>query len=582
MRHRHFPLLIAAVAILLVLGSLRAGLRLDDFYERWVIVGSPVYSDVGLRPIDAFRFVDGNPQRTRRMIDTGLVPWWINPHIKGAFWKPLTVFTHMIDYRLWPGWPSLMHAQSIFWFGFWIFGACLLYRRVMRATTAAALAGLLYAVDYARATPAGWLANRNAVLAGLFGILAIYAHYNARRARSRTWGIASPVLLAMSLLSAEVGIGAVAYLVAFACTLDRDGWRRGLVRLWPHALVVIAWRLAWNAQGYGVYAADVIYTDPLQQPARFALDVLQRSPLYMLGQWTAIPAELHLALSSLGVALMRGAGVAVAVIVLLLALPLLRRSRVARFWGLGMILSIIPMCSAAPMNRYLVFIGLGAMGLLGQLLTTTTLRPRFWRSRPLPSRAAWGALLGLLVAIHLVISPIALVVVARFPVGPDDLLDSFCAIPFEPDPSRDVILVNHPLPMGILHWFTGRAVDRQPLPRRARVLAPATTELSVRRVDANTLLVRPDGGFLTAPASRLGYSTGEPFSVGQTIDLPLMRVTIAEMTADARPAAVLFRFNVPLEDDSLQWVAWESGGFKQFRPPSIGEVVRLPASGLPL
>jgi hypothetical protein len=567
MRHRYFAFIATALAVLLTLGSLRVGWRLDDFYERWIILGSPVYSDVGRKPIDAFCFLDGDPHRNQRMIELGLLPWWIDPHLKGAFWKPLTVLTHMLDYHLWPATPSLMHAQSIFWFALWILSVCLLYRRMMRSTFAAALAGLLYSLDHSRAIPVAWLANRNAVLAALFGILAVHAHIRSRR-------ILSPILLAMSLLSAEIGIGAVGYLLAYALVLDPRGWRRGLLRLWPHLLVIIAWRIAWSVQGYGVNGMDDLYTDPAVHPLRFAVNVLQRSPLFMLAQWTAIPVEIHLAFPKL-LALMWCAGVIVSLIMLLVLIPLLRRNRVARFWGLGMLLATIPMCSAAPMNRYLVFIGLGGMGLLGQFLAAS-FNPRFWR-QPI----AWQALIGLLVCIHLVLAPIGLLFLSRYPLGPDELLDNFHSLPSVPESDRDLIFVNHPLPMDVLHLFTARAVDHESLPRSAQVLAPASSVVLITRMDERSLLVRPDGGFFMTIPSRLGYSREHRMLAGQIISLPSMKITIVEMTSDARPAAVLFQFNMPLEDASLQWVCWDSGKFRKFTPPTVDESVRLPASGLP-
>src|SRR6185436_5356568 len=108
MRHRSLPAMVAGFAVLLTLGSLGLGLRLDDYYERWIIVGSPGYREVGRVPIDAFCFCDGDSARTGRMIELGLLPWWINPELKAAFYKPITVLTHMLDYRLWPGKPALM------------------------------------------------------------------------------------------------------------------------------------------------------------------------------------------------------------------------------------------------------------------------------------------------------------------------------------------------------------------------------------------------------------------------------------------------------------------------------------------
>jgi hypothetical protein len=577
--NRYWPIVVPALAVLLTLGSLRVGWWLDDYYQRWVIQGSPGYADVGRKPLDAFCFIDGDSRRNGRMIEQGLLPWWVYTRAKAAFWKPLTVLTHMLDYQLWPNRPALMHAQSVFWFALLVGSVCLLFRHVLRPTLAAAIAGLLYAVDHSRAVPVAWLANRNSVLAALFGVLAIHAHIVARRKGSRAMAFLSPVFLTMCLLSAEAGIGAVAYLVAFALTLDPAGWRRGLLRLWPHLLVVAAWRIAWSAQGYGVYGIEDLYTDPGAHPLRFALIVLQRAPLYMLGQWTGFPSEVHWAVSAPFISAMWWTGVLVSSLLAVIVIPTARRSRVVRFCALGMVLATIPMCSAAPMNRHLMFIGLGAAGLLGQFLATS-LHPRFWRG-PVIRRAGGGVLVSVLVCIHLVLAPIALAILARFPIGPPEFLVALHALPVEPDPARDLIIVNHPLPMDVLHLLTGRAVDRQSLPRTVRVLAPATTAVHVLRTDERTLLMRPDSGYFPLPPSRLGYNRDDPFTVGRVIALPSMTVTIMEMTGDDRPAAVQFRFAAALDDASLQWVYWESGGFYEFRPPAVGEAVIIPASGLP-
>src|SRR5688572_7256672 len=149
MRRRYSTPLTVAAAVLLTLGSLQTGWWLDDHYQRWIFLGSPVYSDVGLKPMDAFIFWDGDPQRNQRMMDIGMLPWWSDPHVKAAFWRPITALTHILDYRLWPTSPRLMHVHSIIWFALWVFSACLLYRGIMRPTLAATLAGVLYGVAHA-------------------------------------------------------------------------------------------------------------------------------------------------------------------------------------------------------------------------------------------------------------------------------------------------------------------------------------------------------------------------------------------------------------------------------------------------
>jgi hypothetical protein len=580
------PILLAALASLLTLGSLWVGLRLDDYFGRWVVCGCPANRDVALNPIDAYCFADGDQRRNERMKDIGLLPWWSNNHLKAAFWRPITVLTQMLDYSLWPNQPSLMHAQSIFWFALMIASAALLYRQVMGATLAATLAALLYALDHSHALAVAWLASRNGILAGLFGILAILTHIRARQEQSTLLNFLSPIFLAISLLSAEAGIGTVAYLVAFALTLDRSGWKRGLLQLWPHFLVVVAWRIAWSAQGYGVFAMEDLYIDPGTAPLTFAQTLLVRAPIALLGQWSGIPPEIHLGLSSRGVAIMWAAGLASTTAIVAVLYPLLRRSHITQFWALGMALATILICTTAPMNRQLIFVGLGAMGLMGQLFAAAlrhhlpSITFVWWTAR--------AAVIGALVLIHLILAPIALAITSRWPFGPDEVLATFHELPLVPEPSHDLVFVNHPWPMEMLDLLSARAVDGDPLPRRARVLAPASTAVNIERTDERTLVVRPERGFMCLPGSRLGCSRKQPFEVGQTIPAmnqtlapPWMEATILEMTEDHRPAAVQFRFAVPLENESLQWLCWDDWRFREFHPPAIGQSVWLEASGLP-
>lgn len=135
--------------------------------------------------------------------------------------------------------------------------------------------------------------------------------------------------------------------------------------------------------------------------------------------------------------------------------------------------------------------------------------------------------------------------------------------------------------MEILDLLTARAVDSDPLPRHAQILAPASTAISVSRIDDRSLLLRPDGGFFSSAVSRLGYTGNYLGPSDQDVAFPIMRLQVVETTSDGRPAAILFHFNEPLEDASVQWIYWKDGEFRNFQPPAIGKAVRLPASGLP-
>src|SRR6185369_5071046 len=104
------------------------------------------------------------------------LPWWSAPDLKLAFCRPLSALSLWLDYRLFPNSPALMHAESLLWFAALLGVVTFLYRRLLAPAWVAGLAALLYAVDPGHAVPVAWLANRNAVFATLFGVLALLAH----------------------------------------------------------------------------------------------------------------------------------------------------------------------------------------------------------------------------------------------------------------------------------------------------------------------------------------------------------------------------------------------------------------------
>lgn len=91
------------------LPSLSAGLYLDDYVLWATASGAPALCDLFPRPLDMFAFIDGDPGRTRRMMDRGLLPWWGLEDARLAFWRPATSLTHWLDFSLWPRRPALIH-----------------------------------------------------------------------------------------------------------------------------------------------------------------------------------------------------------------------------------------------------------------------------------------------------------------------------------------------------------------------------------------------------------------------------------------------------------------------------------------
>ncbi len=127
--------------------------------------------------------------------------------------------TQVLDLYLWPNCVPVQHLHSIAWMFLGVLAVACLYREVHGPGLRAGLAALLFAVADSHALPAGWLANRNAVVSLFFGALAVRLHVRWRRQGTLALRIGSMAALAAALLAGEIGLGAVAYTVAWQVTL---------------------------------------------------------------------------------------------------------------------------------------------------------------------------------------------------------------------------------------------------------------------------------------------------------------------------------------------------------------------------
>jgi hypothetical protein len=571
--HRWFLAALTALAVALVLPSARIGLCCDDFVLLGILSGSSPLRDVYPSRLDIFNFFDGSPERMRRLLDLGLLPWWTFPGVREAFWRPVTALTHWLDYAAWRDLPVLMHVQSVFWFSALVVTAALTYRRLMGRGSASALAALLYAVDDGHAASIMFVSGRNTMLGALFGTLTLLVHDRWRRAGWRGGAVMAPACLGLALLSSEGAVATVAYLFAHAVFLDRGGWRRGLPALLPHGAVVAAWHLLYTGLGYGVLGAAPVYLNPLREPLQFARALATKGPIFLLAQWIGPPSETFPHLPP-GAAAARwlGALLVMSVLGVLLA-PLLKRDRVARFWSLGQVLAVVPFCAANPHDRYLFFVGLGAMGLIGQFLCGL-LGQEPWRPPGRVWRWPATALACVLGAIHLVASPLQLG--SSVMKAEDSAERASDTIPADPAMRRQLVVIAYvPSAVAVSYSFFIRTVKGQPIPARTRVLAAEEGPISVYRADARTLRVRWEGR-----RERVFRARENPMTPGERVRLTGTDIEVTALTEDGWPAEATFRFDADLEDPSLRWLRWAPldgrGGFVSFRPPSVGETVVLP------
>ncbi len=562
---RRLPLGVAVLAALAMLPALTSGWQMDDYFQRVTMLG---FGDT--RPIQVFEpFIDR--ARNLSQIDFGTMPWWASPDLHQAFLRYTSALSMMLDYRLWPNHPALMHLHSLLWLAAAVLAAALLYREVMGATWVAGLAALMYALDGAHAVPAAYLANRNALIACCFGFISVLAFVRWRKhglARTR-W--LSVLMLALSLSAYEMGLATAAYLVSYALIVNRDGIRAKLMRLLPHGAVLGAWALIYKLGNFGSHGSG-FYVDPLHNPLGFAGLFCQRAAFLMMGQWTPIPAEMSMAYApgtSAAVHLSIFSFAAVAMVVVLF-MPLVVRDRMARFWGLGALLSLLPIAAVGPENRVLGFVGLGSMALLAQLTQAvfagSLVAPRIWKG------FAWAATL-ILLLVHLIAAPLlGLGRIAYQENINSRMMRAVASVPSDPRvASQDLVLINPPDHIYLVTaiWAV-HLLEHLPIPRHIRALSTGG-ELEVTRVGPRSLQIRFPAGFFPTAFSRYVRSQNERFSAGQRFDLPGLSVVVESLDARGDPEQVLYEFPVPLDDSSLRLMSWHDGVYVPWTPPAIGQ-----------
>ncbi|MBZ0257132.1 hypothetical protein K8I31_13780 [bacterium] len=358
------PYGLALLPLLLIAHSFNDGWYGDDFVQRVWLVNSPetnetaaALSPSGAPPanrfsyslFELFTFADGGP-RVQHWIERGLIPWWTHPELRIRFFRPLAGITHWLDYQLWPQSPLMMHIQNALWM-LLMLAAAVAVLRLMLPPKVALLAAALFALNECLAG-AAWIAGRNALLAAAFVFAAIYFHHGWRNGEKRCFFYAMFSLIA-ALLSSESGVGAFCYLLAYELFLSQGLYKKRGAALAPYLAVLIVWKVLYVLLGYGVAHTD-LYIDPLNA-AQFIPAVIFRYPALLRTLLFPNAFEPYSLLFIWCVVLIGCA-----------AAPVIKQNATARFFLLGMLLSLLPACSHAwgvSVERLFYLSAFGASGL---------------------------------------------------------------------------------------------------------------------------------------------------------------------------------------------------------------------------
>ena len=557
------------VALLLASPALFTGLILDDHYLRLAFTRSELLPHLASAS-DPFRFVPGDALVNAELRELGVLPWFAPDQIRIAFFRPLSTLTHNLDYALWPDLPAAMHAHSLIWMIALIAAAAALYRRFEGTPWVSGLAIVLFAIDDSHALPAGWLANRNALVAGTFVTLSVLLHDRWRRDGKRLGAILGPLAFTAALLGGELGAATLGFLVAHAWWLDPVRSRRRWLVLLPYLAVLAGWVAVYLVAGYGTRASG-LYTDPLRQPWVYAAHVLRTAPVLWFGLFAGVQVSLFPFLErgpALVMSLVAAFGCAVAAVAFW---PLLLRDRLARFWASAALLSTLPVLATFPADRLLLVPGLAALGLVSRYVAVVlapgpgTQPSRFARVCAIALIACHGAGSALAFPTQIVMTrDFGRIVESAGRTAPRALSGQSLVVIDSPD----LLVCNH-LP------FWRASASFAELPRRIRCLGVARGTLTIERPDARTLLLQPEGGYLGATMDGLYRTPALRFSAGERFELSDCAFEIVEITDDGRPLAVRVRFASALEAPGRRFVIWQGNGFVDFAPPPVGDARQI-------
>lgn len=574
--HRSFPFIAALMAMAIAMPSIKMGLQGDDLWFRSAICCPPGLEQVFETHGSPSLVADGNSQRTRRLMNLGLLPWWSSEDFKLSFWRPVSNMTHRLDYALWPESAQLMHLQSILWYGAWTLCVSLLYRRLIPTAWVAGLAALIFAIDDAHSLPACWIAARTTLIAGFFAVVCLLLHDTwTRRSAAWPWAPLAAFAFALALLSKEAAIGTCAYLLAYALFIDSGSLRSRLLTLAPYGVIVMIWQLAYRFFGFGVSSSE-LYVDPADSPLRLLRIIIDRGPFLLFGQWGFPPPETVWLLTPLARQIFWVTAIVLLAGLFYILIPLLRTQRAARYFFVGMLIATVPACMGMISGRMLEYVGIGGTGLLALLLHALFKQRN--SSGHLSDRWLSRILLPALLVIHLTFAPIGFFVshwIFRKPLAiREEVLTHATMMPQLA--GKTVVLLNPPHASYTSYLHIRRALAGQPLPAHVWALAPGRfthtqQTIHLKRLDLYRLQVEVQNGI----PIQLERGHKKPLCIGDRIDLDGMIVTVADIDSAGLPRNMVFEFSVPLESPSIMWIEILGNELSPWSPPTFGETISL-------
>ncbi len=525
---------------------------LDDWVHRAVLTGAFSYPGQW----SLYTFADGNPAHLAPHIVAGPLPWFTLPELKIAFLRPLSTFFLHVDVWAFGDSAPLAHLHSILWALAMLAAARRLYGVLL--PHAALMASVLFALDDSHAMAIFWVANRNALHAGAFGLWGLVAHLAWREHGRTRHLVAAFACFALALASAEAAVGLLAYVFARELVAkDRRPWV-----VLPTAGLLGLYAIAYRVLGMGAYGS-ASYVDPTREPLAFLAEAPRRF-CALLGTWsTGITADSWLTFPDL-----RWALVALGVV----ALPgwwwLWKKSafdaktnETLSWLGLGAVMAVLPTLATWPTDRLLLPSSFGACAVAGAVLA------RAWAGKR-RLVVAWASVAFLLLPLGTwVLVP---TVFRAWDRGVTHAMTDG-ERGFEHErvvvlSSTDFAPAMYGTAVAALHGFAR--------PTTWHVLSMAASALTVTRTDATHFALQLSDGRMVDSIFEENFR-GErfPFAPNDAVALEGLNVIVTRTDA-GHPVAIAVELQRPVADFTFVW--FDGARFARVALPEPGHELELP------
>lgn len=552
--------LLAVILVVLRLPVLDTGLHMDDMAQR-----AMVHRDypVPRAAWDLYTFSTGDPREVETLVRAGALPWWSDAELRLSALRPLASVLVWVDIAVLDARGA--HVHSLLWW-FAMLAALGWALHPIVGARWAWVAVALYAFDDAHAFPLAWLANRAAIVSGVFGWLTLGLYVRRRS------GVAVVLTSSLCMAAGEYGLSALAYVLAYAAFVDDRPWSVRARALLPVVGPVVAYLGLHRLGGYGAQHSG-IYVDPAAEPGAFVDALLERAPRLLLDMATGSPLVLFGGWSAAAV---WGAAMLVLGVLFGAAAWLRVEQRSVVRWALaGALVAVVPVCASFLSERLTVLASVGVHVLSAGVIVSAVegFMARRWSAPTLVAIAAslpmmfghvWGAS-------HRFAAKVETVRVFN-----DAGRRLAAAMPVQDATAADErwVLLAVGDPMMLVYPPHLRALEGHPRPASLSVLCLAPGPLTMRRVSPEAIEITAARGWMQSPLERFFRREDRPLPDSSGFDG--MRADVVERHGTV-PKTIRFTFDRPLDTPSLRVMSVGLRGVFRYPLAAVGLTMPLAA-----